>query len=70
LLIMHHAPDFKDYQWHWFLQNGYRLKEGSLQVKDVTYSAAEWLDFDRLWDTGRSRKGGLILYRAEAGGQA
>lgn len=69
LLLMHHDPAFKDYEWHWFLLIGYRMKEGCLQVKAVTYSAAKWLDFDGLWNTGRSRKGGLILYREEAGGQ-
>ena len=30
-------------------------------VKTVTYGEYLWLDLDRLWNTGFSEKGGLIL---------
>ena len=36
-----------------------------MQVKTVTYSGYRWLDFERLWDTGYSNKGGLIIYNLE-----
>ncbi|MCD8196990.1 MAG: hypothetical protein LUE24_07505 [Lachnospiraceae bacterium] len=69
LLLKHQDSAFKEYEWHWFLLTGYRVKKERLQVKAVTYSEAEWLDFAKLWDTGRDRKDGLILYRAASGGQ-
>ena len=33
-----------------------------MQVKAVTYSGHQWLDFRTLWDTGYESKGGLVLY--------
>lgn len=63
-LILHHAnPSFKDYEWHWFLLTGYEVFENSCMVKAVTYGSWQWLDFEALWNTGKRRKGGLILYR-------
>ena len=106
LILNHRDREYRDYVWHWFLINGYRvdaLKESlndplddqltdplnssdiakdkpdadstadsngtisksTMQVKTVTYSGYRWLDFERLWDTGYSNKGGLILYNLE-----
>lgn len=53
----------KDYNWHWFLINGYEIDGEKVMVKSVTYSSWEWLDLEKLWNTGYARKGGLILYR-------
>ncbi len=61
LCLYHSNPRYKEYEWHWFLLNGYELFEDSLMVKAVTYSEWEWLDFYELWNTGRARKGGMIL---------
>ena len=33
-----------------------------LFVKTATYGEAEWLDFDRMWETGHRKVGGMILY--------
>lgn len=64
LVLNHKNRAFKDYVWHWFLINGYDLDhDGFLQVKAVTYSNYEWLDFRALWDTGHVKRGGLILYQ-------
>ena len=63
LLLRHRDKALKDYNWHWFLVNGYEDGPEGLKVKAVTYSAYEWFDFGRLWDTGYERRGGLILYR-------
>lgn len=66
LVLNHKNRSLKDYVWHWFLINGYDLgDDGFLQVKAVTYSKYEWLDFRALWDTGHEKRGGLILYRME-----
>lgn len=60
-LCLHHIDKrFKDYEWHWFLLNGYMLDGEKLLVKAVSYSSFEWLDFKNLWNTGCSPKGGLI----------
>lgn len=61
LCLNHNDMRFKEYEWHWFLINGYDDSDNTLKVKAVTYGSYEWLDFDALWHTGRSRKGGFIL---------
>lgn len=66
ILILNHADrQYKDYNWHWFLINGYAEDDetGDMMVKAVTYSEYKWLDLRRLWNTGYARKGGLILFR-------
>lgn len=69
LILNHVRPAIKEYEWHWFLLNGYERTGGRLMVKAVTYGEYEWLDMDELWDTGYQRRGGLILYRlAESAG--
>lgn len=63
LLLRHKNRKFKDYNWHWFLINGYKtLDENHTLVKAVTYSEYQWLPLEDLWNTGFDRKGGLILY--------
>lgn len=62
LLLMHDDPAFDFYQWHWFLLMGLDDSFGSLRVKAVTYGASRWLDFQKLWSTGKSEKGGMILF--------
>lgn len=65
LTLRHKEKRFRDYNWHWFLLNGYKVvkkgEENRLMVKAVTYSEYEWLDFEHLWDTGYDNKGGLVL---------
>ncbi|MGI6177317.1 MAG: hypothetical protein ACOYJO_02540 [Eubacterium sp.] len=91
LVLNHKDPAFRDYEWHWFILNGYddggagsggargdshldarRTADaedmgtaggGSCikSVKAVTYGSWEWLDFHALWDTGMTRRGGLVL---------
>lgn len=65
LVLNHRDKRFKDYVWHWFLINGYNEAQSSFEVKAVTYSAYEWLDFSGLWNTGYERRGGLVLYKIE-----
>lgn len=62
-LNLHHSSrNFKFYEWHWFLLNGYEFWSDTLMVKAVTYGSWNWLDFDALWETGRTPKGGMILW--------
>ena len=61
LLLKHRDPALKDFVWHWFLLTGYEEFEEVFMVKTVTYGEYLWLDLDRLWNTGFSEKGGLIL---------
>ena len=67
LVLQHKDPRFADYVWHWFLLNGYEWREtaggAKFFVKAVSYGEWEWFDFERLWDTGHSEKGGLVLFR-------
>lgn len=61
LNLNHKNRRFREYDWHWFIINGYEEFEDSLMVKAVTYGSWEWLDFYELWHNGYSRKGGFIL---------
>ncbi len=63
LILNHRDKSLKDYVWHWFLINGYEEAGDTLMVKAVTYSSSQWLDLRKLWETGHSKRGGLILYR-------
>ena len=72
LILNHRDRRYSDYNWHWFLINGYDTgsgqdpaDEGGMLVKAVTYSSYEWLDFRRLWDTGHIRRGGLVLFSVD-----
>ena len=61
LLLYHKNPSFKDFEWHWFNLAGYGEYGGEFYVRAITYGLEYWLNFDELWDTGRSRKGGMVL---------
>ncbi len=63
LVLNHKSREYRDYNWHWFLINGYEETVNGLRVKAVTYSEYKWLDLRRLWETGFERRGGLILFR-------
>lgn len=68
LLLQHQNPNFEDYVWHWFQLTGYDERpNGRFLVKAVTYGSYEWLDLDKLWNTGYEKKGGLILFREKPG---
>ncbi len=66
LVLKHRSDRYKDYEWHWFLINGYDDSGDAFRVKAVTYGSYEWLDFSGLWDTGYSRRGGLVVYHLES----
>ena len=63
LILNHRDRRMKDFNWHWFLINGYDEREDGLWVKTVTYSSYLWLSLNQLWDTGHKMRGGLVLYR-------
>ena len=56
LVLHHNNPNFKFYDWHWFLLTGYTEFDGDFMVKAVTYGSWRWLDFDGLWNTGSPQK--------------
>ena len=62
LLLNHQVSLLQDYVWHWFILNGYKVQDGEFFVKAVSYGIGKWINFLTLWDTGYSRKGGLILF--------
>lgn len=64
LCLKHSDKRFRDYEWHWFIINGYDERETGLFAKAVTYSEYEWLDFQRLWNTGRENRGGMVFFRS------
>lgn len=68
LILNHRDRKYADYNWHWFLINGYEVSDdqSTVVVKAVTYSSYEWLDLRRLWDTGHIRRGGLVLFSADS----
>lgn len=63
MLVLNHAnPVFEDFVWHWFLLTGYESLDDVFQVSAATYAEKHLLNFDALWDSGKGRKGGLVLY--------
>ena len=63
LILNHKDRRMKDFNWHWFLINGYDEREDGLWVKTVTYSSYLWVSLGQLWETGHKMRGGLVLYR-------
>lgn len=62
LNLKHKEQSLKDYVWHWFILNGYEVRDEKFFVKAVSYGIGRWINFATLWDTGYQRKGGLILF--------
>lgn len=62
LMLHHKNRSFKYYDWHWFILTGYESFEADCMVKAVTYGGFRWLDFNELWDTGYTKKGGMVIY--------
>ena len=62
LILKHKEPSLQDYVWHWFILNGYEMRDEKFFVKAVSYGIGRWFNFATLWDTGYQRKGGLILF--------
>ena len=62
LTLNHKNPQLEDYVWHWFLLTGYEFVDEKVFVKVVSYGIERWFNFDLLWDTGFSQKGGLIIF--------
>lgn len=63
LTLYHKNRIFEDYVWHWFLITGYEIDGDNWKVKLVSYGVGRWFNFDMLWDTGFSNKGGLIVFQ-------
>ena len=62
LILNHQERALQDYVWHWFILNGYEVRGEEFFVKAVSYGIGRRFDFATLWNTGYSRKGGLILF--------
>lgn len=62
LNLNHQAASLQDYVWHWFILDGYEIREENYFVKAVSYGIGRWFNFATLWNTGYERKGGLILF--------
>ncbi len=62
LILNHRNKALRDYEWHWFLINGYDESDDGFMVKAVTYGSWRWIDLKDMWDTGYSRKGGFVIY--------
>ena len=60
LCLKHKNKQLNDYNWHWFLLNGYEIINEKVFVKAVTYSSFKWLDFEELWNSGYSNRGGMV----------
>lgn len=63
LTLRHKNKKYNFYEWHWYNLAGYEEKDDILYAKAVTYGKFEWLNFKELWDTGFTKKGGLIIFK-------
>ncbi len=66
LTLNHTKRKYKDYVWHWYILNGYEYDGERMRVKAATYGHYRWLDFGELWNTGYSKKGGMILLSSDS----
>lgn len=62
LTLNHQSSALEDYIWHWFILNGYEIRDEKFFVQAVSYGVGRWFDLATLWDTGYQRKGGLIIF--------
>lgn len=62
LVLKHKNKSLKNYVWHWFILGGYEQRGEKFFVKAITEGKYAWIDFEQLWNTGYSEKGGLIIY--------
>ena len=65
LTLKHKDSRFDDYTWHWYMITGYDTIYEKTWVKAVSYGEWTWLDFEALWDTGYTQKGGLVFFHIE-----
>ena len=61
LLLLHQDKALEEFNWHWFVLNGYDDGPEGFRVKAATYGEWTWFDFAHLWDTGRPEKGGFVV---------
>lgn len=61
LLLKHRNKEMKELVWHWFLIVGYEETDDDLLIKIVTYGKHRWISFNKLWDTGYDKKGGMVI---------
>ncbi len=65
LLLRHTDREFSDYNWHWFIVNGYDDSDGGFRIKTATFGQWKWFDFIRMWDTGYDQKGGFVIINTD-----
>ena len=65
LTLRHKDKKFFDFDWHWYLINGYEEREDGFFVRLASWGEYIWVSFRELWETGYERRGGLILYDME-----
>lgn len=61
LQLKHRSFSLRFFNWHWFMIAGYEEKGEDFFVKAITYGSGYWLDLKRLWNTGKKKKGGMII---------
>ena len=62
LMLKNNRPELKDYVWHWFIVNGYKIDDDlSMWVKTATYGECHWFLLQHLWCTDYPEKGGIVL---------
>lgn len=59
-MLHHNNPNFKFYDWHWFLLTGYTEFDGDFMVKAVTYGSGAGSTSTACGIHGAPQKGGLI----------
>jgi hypothetical protein len=63
LLLLHQAEEFSEMEWHWFTLTGYEEGEDGFRVIYSTWGRRCTAAFQKLWDTGKDEKGGMIVVK-------
>lgn len=60
LMLRHKDKSFGDFVWHWWVITGYETAENTRCVICASFGQRHVFDFDRLYDTGFSRRGCIL----------
>lgn len=60
LMLRHRDLRFDDFVWHWFTVTGYSADADTFALIAATYGRRHLLDLSAAWDTGYTKRGGLV----------
>lgn len=63
LMLRHRDLQFDDFVWHWFTITGYEEDQENFTLIAATFGRRHLLDLAGAWETGFTKRGGLVSLR-------